>query len=82
MAPMPEGDCDEGSDVDFMIRVKLSKAEWVPYRRGFSRLSSALGLENNILVSIHLQDCDTFERYRTVHAFYRNVEKEGVVLSA
>lgn len=76
------GDYDEGSDIDVMVRVKMPKPELIQYRRVFSHLGSDLGLAHNIMVSIHLQDYETFARYRRHLPFYQNVDKEGVLVSA
>ena len=76
------GDYDEESDIDVMIRVHMPKEQLIRYRRRFSHLASDLGLEHDILVSIHLQDYETFDQYRRHLPFYRNVDAEGVLVGA
>ncbi len=76
------GDYNEDSDIDVMVRVKMKKPELIQYRRIFSHLGSDLGLEYGIVVSIHLQDSETFEQYRRHLPFYRNVDREGVRIGA
>ena len=76
------GDYDDDSDIDVMVRVKMTKQELCRYRKAFSHLGSDLGLEHGVVVSIHLQDFDTFEHYRRHLPFYRNVDREGVMISA
>lgn len=76
------GDYDEESDIDVMVRVKLPKEELVRYRRMFSHLGSDLGLTHDIMVSIHLQDFDTFEQFKNDLPFYQNVLRDGVLVSA
>lgn len=76
------GDYDDSSDIDVMVRVKMPKPELIQYRRTFSHLGSDLGLAHDIVVSIHLQDYETFARYRRHLPFYQNVDKEGVLVSA
>jgi hypothetical protein len=37
---------------------------------------------NRILVSVHLQDLETFNNWRDDLPFYMNVMKEGVIINA
>ena len=76
------GDYDEESDIDVMVQVKLPKSLLTHYRKTFSHLGSDLGLEHDITVSIHLQDQETFEKYKNDLPFYRNVLREGVPVYA
>lgn len=76
------GDYDDESDIDVMVRVKLSKPLLAQYRKTFSHLGSDLGLEHDITVSIHLQDQETFEKYKNDLPFYRNILREGVPVYA
>lgn len=76
------GDHTDDSDIDLMVRVNLPKTQLIGYRRFFSHLGSDLGLEHGVVVSIHLQDNETFQQYRQHLPFYRNVEREGVVIHA
>lgn len=76
------GDYDEESDIDIMVRVKLTQKELKANRWAFVCLSSDLSLEHNITVSIHLQDFKLFEQYKDDLPFYTNVMLEGVRVSA
>lgn len=76
------GDYDSESDIDIMVRVRLDKVELEKHRWDFSCVSSDLSLENSVTVSIHLQDFETFNRYKEVLPFYMNVMKDGVKISA
>lgn len=76
------GDYDSESDIDIMVRVRLDKLELEKHRWSFSCMTSELSLENNITVSVRLQDYDTFHRYKEVLPFYMNVIKDGVNISA
>lgn len=76
------GDYDEESDIDVMVRVKLERAELHQYTDTFVRLTSEIGLEYNVFVSVHLQDFETFDRFRDDLPFYANVIKEGVAIVA
>ena len=72
------GDQQEESDIDVFALVDLSKEELMNYRRTVSRFSSDIDLEHDVLLSIKLQDAETFHRYGSVLPFFRNVMKEGI----
>ncbi|MCL2637505.1 MAG: nucleotidyltransferase domain-containing protein [Oscillospiraceae bacterium] len=72
------GDNNEDSDIDVMIKVDIEKVEFSKYRWKISEVMSNLSLEHDILVSTHLQDKYTFEKYKSAVPFYQNVINEGV----
>lgn len=76
------GDYDEESDIDVMVRVKLDRTQLRRYTDVFVRLTSELGIEHNIFISVHLQDLETFDRFREDVPFYANVLKDGVAIVA
>lgn len=76
------GDYDEESDIDVMVRVKLSQAELKTHQWNMSVFSSRLGLAENIMISLNLQDYETFEQYKDALPFYRNVILDGVMIGA
>lgn len=66
------------SDIDVMALVDLPKDVLSRYRRDVSDFSSDIDLEYDVLLSVKLQDTETFNRYRDVLPFYKNVLREGV----
>jgi predicted nucleotidyltransferase len=72
------GDNDNESDIDVMIKVDIEKTEFSKYRWKISEVMSDLSLEHDILISTHLQDKHTFEKYKNAVPFYQNVANEGV----
>lgn len=72
------GDYDSESDIDIMVLVNMTKEEMCTYRREISDLSSEIDLEYNVFISITLQDTETFERFKTVLPFYKNVLSDGI----
>lgn len=76
------GDYDGESDIDIMVRVEMSQSNLKQYKKSFVHTASKLDLEHGIYISIHLQDLDTFEKYKSVLPFYMNVAKEGVLIGA
>lgn len=71
------GDFDEESDIDVMALVDLPKEMLATYRRKVSDLTSDLDLKYDVLLSIKLQDKDTFSRFSNTLPFFQNVLKEG-----
>lgn len=74
------GDQTVESDIDIMALVDLSKKELALYRRKVSDFSSDLDLKYGVLLSIKLQDAETFNQYSTALPFFKNVLKEGISL--
>lgn len=72
------GTPDDESDIDVMALVRLPREELANYRRQVSDFSSRLDLKYDVLLSITLQDTDSFSRYKDVLPFYRNVIREGI----
>lgn len=72
------GEQEEESDIDIFALVDLKKAELSKYRRVVSDFSSQIDLEHDVLLSIKLQDVETFQRFGEVLPFFRNVMKEGI----
>ena len=71
------GDFDAESDIDIMALVDLPKDELSQYRRRVSDLSSDIDLKYDVLLSIKLQDKETFSQYCNTLPFFRNILKEG-----
>lgn len=66
------------SDVDIFALVNMDREELRSYRRLVSHLSSDMDLKYNTLISIKLQDTETFWKYAEALPFYANVLKEGL----
>jgi uncharacterized protein len=74
------GDSDDESDVDIMVLADIDREKLGRYRPQVVRISSDIGLDNNIYVSIMLDSADFFFANRDVSSFYRSVAKEGKML--
>ena len=68
------------SDIDIMVVLDCSKEEVLSYRKEVSKLSSRIGLEHDIMISILLRDKESFEHGKKVLPFYQNIIKDGVEL--
>jgi len=74
------GDSDDESDVDILVLADIDREKLGGYRPQVVRISSDIGLDSNIYVSIMLDSADFFSANRDVSSFYRNVAKEGKTL--
>ena len=74
------GDFDVESDIDVMIIMNCNKEKVCSYRKQISRIASRIGLENDIEVSLLLRDKDTFEQGGEILSFYKNIQREGIIL--
>lgn len=50
------------------------------YRKQISRLSSRIGLQNDIEISILLRDRVSYEEGMKVLPFHKNIDWEGIIL--
>lgn len=73
-------DYDDESDIDVMALVDMDKSALSEYRRTVSNIANEIDLKYDVLLSIKLQDKSTFNKYRDILPFYKNVVKEGVLL--
>jgi len=75
------GDYDAESDIDIMVLADISREELCKYKTDFVRLTSELGLENDIVVTVTLKDKYTFEKYLEAVPFYQSVQREGIPIA-
>ena len=76
------GDYDEESDIDIMIIADISTSEMPKFNKELTDYSVDVDLENDVVLSITIQDKSTYDRYKNTYPFFRNIEKEGVDLVA
>lgn len=74
------GDYNEKSDVDIMIITDLSEKEIEEYRDKISDIAFDIELNNNIILSPIIKNEEMFNKRITYIPFYKNVDREGVVL--
>ena len=76
------GDSDDESDIDIMVLADIEREEACRSDNKLNKLANTLGYEHDILVSLFIKDCETFYKFLPVEPFYKNVLKDGVMLSA
>lgn len=75
------GDYDDESDIDIMILVDIPREEIWLHKDPILHLASELGLEYNIMVSPFIKDTETFDRFLDAMPFYKNVQREGILIA-
>ena len=76
------GDFDEESDIDIVLILSLDREETRKYKGSLTELMSSLSLSYDKVVCISCIPKKEFEQYRSVLPYYRNIDTEGVRLSA
>lgn len=76
------GDYDNYSDVDIAAIVRGERQELQKALKKIWDTSSELELEYETIVSPTVIPFDEYEQYRNDVPYYRNIEKEGVVIVA
>ena len=76
------GDYDEESDIDIIIIADISPDERSRIRDTIFDFTYELNLQYDALLSVTIQDAENYRRYKDSYPFFRNIEREGVDLSA
>jgi len=76
------GDYDEESDIDIMVLADIHPEDANKERGKIHDSTGDLGLEYDVVVSLHMVCSAVFHRFVGVTPFYKNVVKDGVELYA
>ncbi|MCL2604803.1 MAG: nucleotidyltransferase domain-containing protein [Defluviitaleaceae bacterium] len=76
------GDYKEYSDLDIMVLADFAENEFKSFEREIDKVASDIGLENDIIVSVMLNNESLFINRLPISPFYRNVLAEGVEIYA
>ena len=74
------GDYTKYSDVDIMILTNLSFKEIENYRDKISDIAYDIELDTGIILSPIIKNMEKYNSKVNIIPFYKNVQKEGVVL--
>ncbi len=69
------------SDIDIMVLANIPREELSSYKKPFIMLTSELGLQYDIVVTVTLKDTETFNKYSEALPFYANVKREGIKIA-
>ena len=76
------GDHDEESDIDILVLADIKREDSGPERNKIRDILGYIDLDYDVVLSLSVADLDTFNKFLPVEPFYKNVIKDGVVLSA
>ena len=76
------GDYNAESDIDIIVIADVSHEEIKAIEDNLWHIGWELGYEYDVIVTVFLKDCATFNKFLSAEPFYRNVVKDGVILSA
>ena len=75
------GDYDSESDIDVMVLADIDADRVVDYMTALRDNVYKLEIENDCVISLCITPVCTFEKYKNVSPFYRNVLKEGISIA-
>ena len=76
------GDYTDESDIDIMVLADIEREEANKTWSKIWSITGDLDLEYDVIVSVHVSDCTTYYQYIDCLPFFKNVQREGVELSA
>ena len=76
------GDNNEESDIDIMVLADIPLIDRGREREKIRSLLNYIDLDLDVVLSLNVTDCDTFNKFLPVEPFYQRVLSDGVVLSA
>ena len=72
------GEQTKESDIDIMVLANVPREQISGFKKPFISLTSELGLQYDVVVTVTLCDCATFYKYMDDNPFYINVNKDGI----
>jgi predicted nucleotidyltransferase len=76
------GDYNEESDIDFFVLADIQPEDADEVRDGIRTRMGDVDLEYDVVTCVHIGCSAIFHKYIDTLPFYRNVQKDGVVLYA
>ena len=76
------GDYDDESDIDIMVLAHIPLVDRGAERTKIRKLLDCIDLEYDVVLSLTVADCETFDKFLHIEPFYQNIARDGVVLSA
>ena len=76
------GDYDNESDIDIALIVDMDRTGAEELLRNLMAFISKFNLDNDVVVSLNCIPEKEFNYYKSAMPYYRNIDREGVRLSA
>ena len=74
------GTNDDESDIDYACIASGERMELQQKEMDIWHDTNKIGLDYNVVISPVVIPYDEFERYKTLLPYYRNIEREGVLI--
>ena len=74
------GDFDKNSDIDIMILTDFNDEELIQNRMKIRDIACDIELEEDVVISPIVRNIDKYNERINIIPFYKNVQKEGVVI--
>jgi predicted nucleotidyltransferase len=76
------GDKDNDSDIDIMVLANIQSEDQWRERNKIREILSNIELDYDIVLSLNVTDCATFNKFLRVEPFFQNILRDGVILRA
>ncbi|HHV10325.1 MAG TPA: nucleotidyltransferase domain-containing protein [Clostridiales bacterium] len=74
------GDFDKESDIDLLVLLAIHPEKLSEARNTMRPTADKLDLKYDVVISAVFQNYDIFKEYKEASGFYKNIEKEGVIV--
>lgn len=74
------GDYDDESDIDILILLDIAPEKLPEARRKMRPIADKLDLQYDVVISAIFQNYFTYEEYKEASGFYKNIEREGLIV--
>ena len=76
------GDNNDESDIDIMILADISPESRGREREKIRSKLDYIDLDLDVVLSLNVTDCETFNKFLPIEPFYKRVLRDGVILNA
>ncbi len=74
------GDFNRESDIDLLVLLDTHPEQLSEARNRMRSTADKLDLKYDVVISAVFQNYDIFREYKEASGFYKNIEKEGVIV--
>lgn len=73
-------DYDDESDIDLLVLLDTTPNKLPEARNKMRPIADTLDMKYDVVISAVIQSYDIYNEYKEASGFYKNVEKEGVII--
>lgn len=74
------GDFDNESDIDLLVLLDVAPEKLPEARSKMRSIADKLDLQYDVVISAVFQNYNIFEEYKEASGFYKNIEREGLII--